>query len=44
VRVVRKTPGVKVVTTDGLQAHRDLLGRITDKNIHDLVAYLVRLK
>jgi mono/diheme cytochrome c family protein len=44
VRVVRKSPGVKVVTADGLQAHRDLLDRITDKNIHDLVAYLVRLK
>jgi mono/diheme cytochrome c family protein len=43
-RVVRKGPDVKVVTTDGLQTHRDLLDRISDKNIHDLVAYFVRLK
>ena len=40
VRVVKKAPGVKIVTTDGLQAHRELLDRISDKNIHDLVAYL----
>jgi len=44
VRVVKKAPGVKIVTTDGLQAHRELLDRISDKNIHDLVAYLVGLK
>lgn len=43
-RAVKKGPNVKVVTTDGLQAHRDLLDRISDKNIHDLTAYLVRLK
>ena len=43
-RVVRKVPGVKVTTTDPLQAHRELLDRITDKNIHDLVAYLETLK
>ena len=44
VRVVRKAPGVKVTTVDPLQAHRDLLDRISDKNIHDLVAYLETLK
>jgi mono/diheme cytochrome c family protein len=44
VRVVRKTPGMKVTTVDPLQAHRDLLDRITDKNIHDVVAYLETLK
>jgi mono/diheme cytochrome c family protein len=44
VRVVRKAPGVKVVTTDPLKAHHELLDRITDKNIHDLVAYLETLK
>lgn len=44
VRAVRKGPGVTVVTTDPLQAHHELLDRITDANIHDLVAYLVTLK
>jgi len=44
VRVVRKAPGTKVETVDPLRAHRELLDRITDKNIHDLVAYLETLK
>ena len=44
VRVVRKAPGMKVETVDPLQAHHELLDRITDKNIHDLVAYLETLK
>jgi mono/diheme cytochrome c family protein len=44
IRVVKRTPGMKVVTTDPLQAHHELLDRITDKNIHDLLAYLVTLK
>jgi cytochrome c oxidase cbb3-type subunit 3 len=44
VRVVRKAPGVKVETVDPLRAHRELLDRITDKNIHDVVAYLETLK
>jgi hypothetical protein len=44
VRVVRRTPGLKVVKTDPLKAHQELLDRFTDKNIHDLVAYLVTLK
>jgi mono/diheme cytochrome c family protein len=44
VRVVRKAPGVTVATGDPLQAHHELLDRITDKNIHDLVAYLETLK
>ena len=43
-RVVRKAPGTKVETVDPLRAHRELLDRITDKNIHDLVAYLETLK
>ena len=38
------TTGAKVVTTNPLQAHIDLLDRITDKQIHDLVAYLEKLK
>ena len=44
VRVVRKAAGVKVETVDPLRAHRELLDRITDKNIHDLLAYLETLK
>ena len=42
--VVRRTPGLNVIKTDPLQAHHELLDRITDKNIHDLVAYLETLK
>jgi cytochrome c oxidase cbb3-type subunit 3 len=34
----------KVEIKDPLQAHLDLLGRLTDKNMHDLTAYLVTLK
>ncbi len=44
VRAVRKVPGTKVVVTNPLQAHIDLLDVITDTQIHDLVAYLVSLK
>jgi len=44
VRVIRKAAGVTVATVDPLQAHHELLDRITDKNIHDLVAYLETLK
>jgi mono/diheme cytochrome c family protein len=43
IRVV-PTTGAKVVTTNPLQAHIDLLDRISDKQIHDLVAYLENLK
>ena len=38
------TTGAKVVTTNPLQAHIDLLDRITDKQIHDVVAYLEKLQ
>jgi cytochrome c oxidase cbb3-type subunit III len=41
---VLPTTGAKVVTTNPLQAHVDLLDRISDKQIHDLVAYLENLK
>ena len=44
VRAVRRTPGMKVVLTNPLQAHIDLLEVITDKQMHDLVAYLESLK
>lgn len=43
-RTFRRTPTMKVVKTDPLQAHRLLLDTITDKQMHDLVAYLVTLK
>jgi hypothetical protein len=35
---------VKVVKTDPLAAHRAMLDTITDKQIHDVVAYLETLK
>jgi mono/diheme cytochrome c family protein len=44
IRVVRRTPGMTVVKDNPLQAHIDLLETITDKQIHDLVAYLARMK
>ena len=34
----------KVEVHDPMQAHRDLLTVYTDKDIHDLTAYLVTLK
>jgi len=33
-----------VTINDPLQAHADLLGKYTDADIHDLVAYLQTLK
>jgi cytochrome c oxidase cbb3-type subunit 3 len=44
IRVVRKTPGMQITRMNPLQAHIDLLDRITDKQIHDLVAYLETMK
>jgi cytochrome c oxidase cbb3-type subunit 3 len=44
VHVVSRTPALKVTITDPLQAHHELLDRISDKNIHDLAAYLMTLK
>ena len=43
-RTFRRTPALKVVKTDPLAAHHALLDTITDKNIHDVVAYLESLK
>jgi mono/diheme cytochrome c family protein len=39
-----RTPTLKVVKTDPLQAHHELLDRITDKNMHDLAVYLETVK
>jgi mono/diheme cytochrome c family protein len=44
IRVVRRAPGLKITKTNPMQAHIDLLDRISDKQIHDLVAYLETLK
>jgi mono/diheme cytochrome c family protein len=44
VRAVRRTPGMQVTKHNPMQAHIDLLDRITDEQIHDLVAYLETLK
>jgi len=35
---------LKVVQNDPAQAHHELLDKYTDKNIHDIVAYLETLK
>lgn len=39
-----RVPGLKVEKTDPYQAHIDLLGKYTDKNMHDIVAYLESVK
>ncbi len=39
-----RTPTLKVVKNDPLVAHHELLDRITDKNVHDLVVYLETVK
>ena len=43
-RTVRRTAGTRVVKNDPFAAHVALLPRITDKNMHDVVAYLASLK
>ena len=43
-RTFHRSPTLTVVRTDPLRAHRLLLDTITDKQIHDLVAYLETLK
>lgn len=39
-----RTPALKIVKNDPLQAHHEILDTITDKNIHDLVVYLETVK
>lgn len=39
-----RTPAMKIVRTDPLAAHVELLDRLTDKAMHDVVAYLETLK
>jgi mono/diheme cytochrome c family protein len=43
-RSFARTPGVKVEKSDPYAAHIALLDQYTDKNIHDVVAYLETLK
>jgi cytochrome c oxidase cbb3-type subunit 3 len=43
-RTIRRGPSVKVVKDDPLEAHHALLETLTDKQIHDVVAYLETLK
>jgi cytochrome c oxidase cbb3-type subunit 3 len=40
----KRTAALKIVVTDPLKAHVELLDKITDKNMHDIVAYLESLK
>jgi cytochrome c oxidase cbb3-type subunit 3 len=43
-RTFARTPQLKIEKTDPLAAHRALLETLTDKNMHDMVAYLETLK
>jgi cytochrome c oxidase cbb3-type subunit 3 len=44
-RSIRRNGDIpKVIVKDPLQAHRDLLPKYTDSDIHDVTAYLVTLK
>jgi cytochrome c oxidase cbb3-type subunit 3 len=43
-RSFKRTAALKVVKNDPVQAHHELLDKYTDKNIHDIVAYLETLK
>jgi cytochrome c oxidase cbb3-type subunit III len=40
----KRTPGLKVVKNNPFAAHIELLDQYTDKNMHDIVAYLETLK
>jgi cytochrome c oxidase cbb3-type subunit 3 len=43
-RTVRRDAQTTVEVSDPLQGHRDLLGVLTDKDMHDVTAYLVTVK
>jgi hypothetical protein len=43
-RTFKRVPSLTIEKTDPLDAHHALLETITDKNIHDLVAYLDTLR
>ena len=44
IRTFHRTPALKVTKTDPLDAHHRLLDTISDKQMHDVVAYLASLK
>lgn len=44
IRTFHRTPALKVTKTDPLHAHHLLLDTISDKQMHDVVAYLATLK
>jgi cytochrome c oxidase cbb3-type subunit 3 len=44
IQTIQRGPTVKVEKTDPLAFHNQLLDKITDKNMHDVVAYLETLK
>jgi mono/diheme cytochrome c family protein len=43
-QTIRRVPGTKVDRQDPLAYHIELLDRLSDKNMHDVVAYLETLK
>ena len=43
-RTIRRVAGLKVEREDPFAFHIELLDRLTDKNMHDIVAYLETLK
>ncbi|MEO8371299.1 MAG: cytochrome c [Candidatus Solibacter sp.] len=43
-RTIKRVAGMKVVKNDPVQVHHELLDQYTDKNMHDIVAYLETLK
>ena len=43
-RPFKRTAGMKVVKNDPAQVHHELLDKYTDKNMHDIVAFLETLK
>lgn len=43
-RSFKRTPGLQVVKNDPMAFHQGLLDRLSDKNMHDLVAYLEKVK
>jgi cytochrome c oxidase cbb3-type subunit 3 len=43
-QTVRLSGSEKVVVRDPLQPHRDLLSRYTDRDIHDVTAYLAGIR
>jgi cytochrome c oxidase cbb3-type subunit 3 len=43
-QTVKRVPGMKVEKSDPFAFHVELLDQITDRNMHDVVAYLETLK